>query len=202
MADQRDLVVGVVLAGARSGAAVGRVALLPARLALRMPLAGPPLRRRADDLAHEGQLARRRALARAEETATRFLASPEVEQVAGRVLATMDLTRIAGAILDDERTEQLIDGVLASPGLERMVIRTLESRLVDELTERVLASPELARVVEYVATSPLVLDAVGRQSRTLAEEMAASVRRRAESADEGVERTIRSWLHRPRAQPT
>ena len=92
--------------------------------------------------------------------------------------------------------------MLANPALERMVIRALESRLVDDLTEQVLASPELERVVEYVATSPLVLDAVGRQSRTLAEEMAANVRRRAERVDNGAERTVRSWLHRPRPQPT
>ena len=114
----------------------------------------------------------------------------------------MDLTRIAGAILEHERTELLIDGVLASPGLERIVMRALESTLVDELTERVLASPELERVVEFVATSPLVLDAVGRQSRTLAEELAANVRRRAESVDDGAERTVRGWLRRPRPQPT
>lgn len=201
-ADPADLVVGVALVGVRSGVAAGRVALLPARLALRAPLVGPPLRRRADELAHEGRLARGRALARAGEIATGVLSSPDVERVAARVLATMDLTRIAGAILEHERTELLIDGVLASPGLERIVVRALESTLVDELTERVLASPELERVVEFVATSPLVLDAVGRQSRTLAEEMAANVRRRAESVDDGVERTVRGWLRRPRPQPT
>ena len=54
-------------------------------------------------------------------------------------------------------------------------------RLVDELTEQVLRSPELERVVEYIATSPQVLDAVSRQTHTLAEEMVADVRRRAES---------------------
>jgi hypothetical protein len=201
-ADSRDLALGAALVGARSGIAIGRVALLPARVALRAPVVGPPLRRRADDLAHEGRLARARALARGEEIAAGVLASPDVERVAARVLATMDLTRIIGAILEHERTEQLIDGVLASPGLERIVVRALESTLVDELTERVLASPELERVVEFVATSPLVLDAVGRQSRTLAEEMAANVRRRAESVDDGAERTVRGWLRRPRPQPT
>jgi len=201
-ADSRDLALGAAMAGARTGLAAGRVALLPARLAMRAPLVGPPLRRRAQDLAHEGELARGRALARAEELTLVILASPEVERVAARALATMDLTRIVGAILEHERTEQLIDGVLASPGLERIVVRALESTLVDELTERVLASPELERVVEFVATSPLVLDAVGRQSRTLAEELAANVRRRAESADDGAERTVRGWLRRPRPQPT
>jgi hypothetical protein len=198
----RDVALGVALAGGRAGLAAARVMLLPARLALRAPIVGPTLQRRTADLAHEGHLARERALAQGEELAATVLSSPEVERLAARVLATMDITRIAGAILEHERTEQLVDGVLANPALERIVIRALESRLVDDLTEQVLASPELERVVEYVATSPLVLDAVGRQSRTLAEEMAANVRRRAESVDNGAERTVRSWLHRPRPQPT
>jgi hypothetical protein len=81
-----------------------------------------------------------------------------------------------------------------------MLVRVLESRLVDELTERVLASPELERVVSYVATSPQVLDAVSSQTRSMADEMAANVRRRAESADDVVERTVRGWLRRPRPQ--
>ena len=198
----RDVALGVALIGGRAGLAAARVMLLPARLALRAPVVGPTLQRRANDLAHEGYLARERAIAQGEELAAEVVASPDVERVAARVLATMDITRIAGAILEDERTEQLIDGVLASPGLERIVVRALESQLVDELTERVLVSPELERVVEFVATSPLVLDAVGRQSRTLAEEMAANVRKRAESVDNGAERHVRSWLHRPRPQPT
>jgi hypothetical protein len=57
-------------------------------------------------------------------------------------------------------------------------------------------------VVEYVATSPQVLDAVSRQTRTLADEVASNVRRRAESADELAERTVRGWLRRPRPQAT
>jgi hypothetical protein len=199
---QHDIVLGLAVAGARSGIAAAQIVLLPARVALRAPLVGPVLRRRADDLAHEGRRARERALARGEELATSVLTSADVERLAARVLATMDLTRIAGAILDDSRTEQLIAGVLASPGLERIVVQALESRLVDDLTERVLASPELERVVEYVATSPQVLNAVGRQSRTLAEEMAENVRRRAGSADEGAERTVRGWLRRPRPLAT
>jgi hypothetical protein len=201
LTDPRDLALGAALAGARTGVAAARLVLSPARLALRAPVVGPTLRRRADMLAHEGDLARTHAMARAETLTSEALASPEVERVAARALATMDLNRIAAAVLDHERTEQLIDGVLASPGLERLVVRTLESRLVDQLTERVLAGPELERVVEYVASSPQVLDAVGRQSRTLAQEMATNLRRRAESADDGAERTVRGWLHRPHPRP-
>jgi hypothetical protein len=103
-------------------------------------------------------------------------------------------------VLDDERTERVMERALASPGLERLLVRILESHLVDELTERVLASPELERVVEYVATSPQVLDAVTRQTQSLASEMAEDVRARAQSIDEVAERTVRGWLRRPRPQ--
>ena len=96
----------------------------------------------------------------------------------------------------------MVERALASPGLERLVVRVLESRLVDELTEQVLRSPELERVVEYVATSPQILEAVSRQTRSLAGEMASNVRRRAESADDVAERTVRGWLRRPRPQAT
>jgi hypothetical protein len=92
--------------------------------------------------------------------------------------------------------------MLESPGLERLIVSVLESRLVDELTERVLRSPELERVVEYVSTSPQVLDAVSHQTRSMADEMALNVRRRAERADDAAERTVRGWLRRPRPQPT
>jgi hypothetical protein len=200
--DTRDVAVGVVVIGARTGLAVGHIALAPVRAAARAPVVGPPLRRRADDLAHEGRLARARALARVEDLAVTAAGGPEAERVATRVLASADLDRLVTAILDHQRTEQVIERALASPGLERLVIRVLESRLLDDLTEQVLHSPELQRVVEYVATSPQILDAVASQTRSLADEMAANVRRRAESADEAAERTVRGWLRRPRPQAT
>lgn len=197
-----DVALGVAAAGVRTSLAAGRVALVPVRVASRAPLVGPVLRRRANDLAYDGRLARARALARLEDLAAAAAASPEVERVAARVVASADLDRVVVAILDHERTEQLIERALASAGLERLVIRVLESRLVDELTEQVLRSPELERVVEYVATSPQILDAVSRQSRSFADEMASNVRRRAESADEMAERTVRGWLRRPRPRAT
>jgi hypothetical protein len=200
--DRQDVALGAAVVGVRTGLAAGHVALLPVRVAARAPLVGPVLRRAADDLAHEGRLARARAIARAEDLVAAVAMAPEVERVAARVLADADLDRVIVAILDHERTEQVIERALASAGLERLVVRVLESRLVDELTEQVLRSPELERVVQYVATSPQILDAVGRQTRTLADEMATNVRRRAESADEAAERTVRGWLRRPRPQAT
>jgi hypothetical protein len=200
--DTRDLALGIAVAGARTSLAVGRVALLPVRVAARAPVVGPILRRGADDLAHDGRLARTRAMVRAEDLAVTAAADPQIERAVARVLASADLDRLIASVLDHERTEQVIERALASPGLERLVIRVLESRLLDDLTEQVLRSPELERVVEYVATSPQILDAVSRQTRSLADEMAANVRRRAESADEAAERTVRGWLRRPRPQAT
>jgi hypothetical protein len=197
-----DVAIGLVLFGARTGLSAARLALLPARAATHAPVIGPTMRRRTDDLAHQGRLARERALVQAEELTATALASPDVERVVARALMAMDVDRIIAAVLDHERTEQVIERALLTPGLERLIVRVLESRLVDDLTERVLASPEMERVVAYVATSPQVLDAVSHQTRSLADEMASNVRRRAESVDEVAERTVRGWLRRPRPQPT
>jgi hypothetical protein len=180
--DPRDVVLGAAVLGVRTGVRVGRVALLPAGLALRLPVAGPALRRQAAGLAIAGESARTRAR--------------------DAVLESEELDRLICAVIEHERTEQLVVRVLESPGLERLIVRVLESQLIDDLTERVLHSPELERVVEYVATSPQVLDAVSHQTRSMADEMAATVRRRAEHADDIAERTVRGWLRRPKPQPT
>ena len=201
MAEPRDLAIGAVLVGTRGCVAAGRVAVFPVRVTLRLPVVGPPLRRRTEQIALEGRAARVRALEELESAAAAVLSSPEVERVAARVLEGADLDRVIGAVLEHERTQQVIASALSSPGLQRLIVQVLESRLVDDLTERVLHSPEMERVVEYVATSPQVLDAVTRQTRSLADDMAANVRRRAESADDVAERTVRSWLRRPRPSP-
>ena len=104
-------------------------------------------------------------------------------------------------MLEDARTEQVLERALASPGLERLLVRVLESRLVDDLIERLLESPELQRVIEHVAASPEVLQAVTHHTETLAEEMVADVRRSTQRVDDVAERTVRSWLRRPRASP-
>jgi hypothetical protein len=181
-ADPRDVAIGAAALGVRAGVRVGRVALVPMGLAMRVPVAGGMLRKRADELAAGGAEARARAR--------------------DAILESDELDRLICAVLEHERTDRLVARVLESPGLERLIVRVLESRLVDELTERVLRSPELERVVEYVATSPQVLDAVSHQTRSLADEMAVNVRRRAESVDDAAERTVRGWLRRPRPQPT
>lgn len=202
--DSRDVTLGLAVVGVELGLSAGRTVAASARLAGRMPVVGAIGRRLASDLAHEGSLARARLDARTDIATVhvaRLLAERHViERFAAEVLAAVDIDAIVAAVLEHDRTQQALERALLSPGLERMLVQVLESRLVDELTERVLASPELERVVEYVATSPQVLDAVTRQTQSLASEMAEDVRARAQSIDEVAERTVRGWLRRPRPQ--
>jgi hypothetical protein len=226
--EPRDVVLGLAVNGARAGLVAGRLALFPARVAVRAPLLGAPLRRAARDLAHEGSLASARGRVKLEAAVGELLAAPELERAADRLLAgtltdavgrslaehrvmervavqmvaSADLDRVIGAVLDHQLTERAVDRALASPGLERLVIRVLESRLVDELTEQVLRSPEMERVVEHIATSPQVVDAVTQHTQTLAEEMLSDVRRRTHAVDDIAERTVRGWLRRPRPSPS
>jgi len=226
--NKRDIALGVVVAGTRVGATVGRVALLPMRVAARMPVVGPALRRAGESLAADGHEARVQGRHRLETTAEDVLASPEVEhtidvamagpltdavatslaehqvveRIAEQVLAEADLEGAVTKALGHERTERLVAEALASPGLERLLVSAIESRLTVELTDRVLDSPEMQRAVEHVASSPAVRAALARQTTTLADEMVSSIRRRAESADGAAERAVRGLLRRtplPRA---
>ena len=180
-----DVALGLVVTGMRAGDA----ALAPVRLAARAPVVGAPLRMAGEALAADGRVVRFRL----EEIVVEQLSRPELEWTIDRIVA---------AVLDDERTERVMERALASPGLERLLVRILDSRLVDELTERVLASPELQRVVSHVASSPEVVAALTHHTETLAEEMVTDVRQRAQRVDDLAERTVRSWLRRPRPQPT
>ncbi|HWM08038.1 MAG TPA: hypothetical protein VNO82_01805 [Solirubrobacteraceae bacterium] len=204
MTDPRDVALGLAVVGAEVGVSAGRAIVTSARLAGRLPLVGHVARRVAGDLAHEGSLARARLDTRTDVVTVqvaRMLAERHViERFAAEMLAVVDVDALVATMLEHERTQQALERALVSPGLERLLVQVLESRLVDELTERVLASPELERVVEYVAESPQVLDAVTRQTQSLATEMADGVRARTHSIDDVAERTVRGWLRRPRPQ--
>ena len=73
--DGRDVALALAAGGVRTGLAAGRVALLPARLAVRAPVVGTPLRRIARDLAHEGTLVRARGRVKVEIAAGELLAA-------------------------------------------------------------------------------------------------------------------------------
>jgi hypothetical protein len=191
--DVRDVMLGVAVFGARTVRAGGRVVLRPARAAaeaLTAELLAAPELERAIDRALAGPLT---------DAVARSISQHRVaERVASQILAELDFDRLVDAVLEDERTERALDRALSSPALERLVVRVLESRLLDDLTEQVLDSPELQRVVQHVASSPELLEAVSHQTATLADEMISDVRRRSQRVDDIAERTVRSWLRRPR----
>jgi uncharacterized RDD family membrane protein YckC len=215
--NDHDIAVGLVASGVRAGAAAGRLALLPVRLAARAPVVGPVLRRAEAALSSSGLEAHARSREKLEAAAGELLVAPEVERtvdralagpltdtfarslakhrvaerVAAEIAATPEFEQAVADALDHEATLRLVDRALASPGLERLVIEALESRLTAEVTDRALHSPEMQRVVEHVASSPEVRSALQQQTTTLVEELVSGVRRRAEGVDETAERRVR-----------
>jgi uncharacterized RDD family membrane protein YckC len=219
----RDVALGLVVTGARFGAATGKLLLLPVRVAARTPVMGSALRRAGEELSSDGHEARELGRRRLEDAAGGILAAPEVERtidhamsgplteavarsiaehrvaerMTAELVATPEFEEAVAAALDHEATRRLVDRALASPGLEQLVADAIESRLATAVTERLLQSPEFQRIVGDVASSPEVRMALTRQTTSLAEEMVAGARRRATAADESLERRARGWLRRP-----
>jgi hypothetical protein len=104
------------------------------------------------------------------------------------------------------RLEAFVIEQLASPQLELMIDRIVEAVLDDVRTERVidrvLASAQFEHILRHVASSPAMMEALSHHTETMTEEMVSDVRERAQRVDDLAERTVRSWLRRPRPQPT
>ena len=101
----RDVALGLVAGAARAGRDAGHVALLPARVVMRAPVLGAPLRRVARDLAHEGALVRTRGRVKLELAAGELLAAPELERAVERLLASPELERLVVRVLERRRAE-------------------------------------------------------------------------------------------------
>jgi uncharacterized RDD family membrane protein YckC len=174
--DPRDVALGVMVTGARAGVFAARLALLPARVALRTP----GLRGAAERLAFEGRATRRRLEAAGDE----LLASPEIDALARSLAEHRVVERVARPMLAATDVEAAFAEALENEKTHRLVGQALES----ELTERVLRSPELEHVVEEVASSAAVRAAVANQTVSFAGEIAGSLRARAEALDDRTSR--------------
>jgi hypothetical protein len=212
--DARDVALGLAAASLRTAREGVWIALLPARVAARAPLIGPPLRRAGEDLEAEGRALRLWLRERLELVAGELIAAPEVERAIDRALAGpltdtvarslaehRVVDRVAAHVAATADLERLAAQIATTVDFERLLVRGLESPLMTALTERVLNSPEMQRVVEHIASSPEVRRALTEQGTSLAEDMVAGVRRRSETLDEAAERAVRSWLRRPRPKP-
>ena len=190
MTDARDIAVGLFATGVRAGAAAGRLALLPVRLAARAPVVGPPLQRAGEALASDGVEAQARSREQLETAAGDLLAAPEVERAVDQALAGPLTDTFARSLAKHRVAERVAAEIAASrvragrrrctrprgdaaarrpsagePGLERLVIEALESRLTAEVTDRALDSPEMQRVVEHVARAPRCAQPCGGRPR-------------------------------------
>jgi uncharacterized RDD family membrane protein YckC len=183
-ADPRDVAVGLVVVSVRAGARVGRIALTPIRLAARAPITGTAARQ----LASAGVAAGEEGTRRVETAATEAAAAPSTGRLVEGVLAGPLTDAVAHAIAEHHVVERIASETLTSPELERMIA---------ELAERVVRTPEFQRTLEEVAASPAVRSALARQTTSLADDVAATVRQAVGRLDDALERGARRLLRRP-----
>jgi hypothetical protein len=174
----------------RSGRAVAAVAVAPASLAWRSPLAAP-LHRRTEEvgrsLEQDGhelvEHLRRLAHEAASPFVTRLAAWLAEEQL--MELAVVELiARGTAARVAEQIVRAAVDG------------EVLNGRLADEVTERLLASDEMQRVLEHVLGSPELRAALSSQSVGLASDVAEGMRARTAKADAVAERLARKLSFR------
>jgi len=187
----RDIALGLTATGARVGIAVGRVALLPARVVARAPLVRSVVTRTEEQLALEGAELRARGRSELESAANEIVASPEVERTVDGVLAGPLPDAVARSIVAHRVAERVVEQIASSPEFQEAIDRALASRMTADITERALHSPEVQHAVEEIAASPAVRAALMRQTTTLADEVIDTARRRTASLDDVVQRKLR-----------
>lgn len=189
----RDVALGIAVVGVRGAVVSARLLILPARIATRTLLPGRTARR----LANEGRASRLRVRAQLTTTGGELLSGPEVDAL-GRALAEHRVVeRVARPVLSAPEVEDALAAMLEEERTRRLVEQALDSRLAAQVTDHLLQSPELERAVEQIASSAAVRAALANQTTSLAEDLAAGVRRRAERLDDAAERIVRRWLRRP-----
>jgi len=185
--------LGIAVVGVRGAVVSARLLILPARIATRTLLPGRAVRR----LEREGRASRLRVRAQLTETGGDLLAAPEIDAL-GRSLAEHQvIERVARPVLAAPAVEDALAAMLAEERTRRIVEQALDSHLAAQVTDHLLQSPDVERAVEQIASSAAVRAALVNQSSSLAGELAAGMRDRAERLDDKAERTARRWLRRP-----
>jgi uncharacterized RDD family membrane protein YckC len=175
----RNVVVGLAVTVSRAGASAGRTMLWPVRAVEGLPF----VRSRVDELAATGRAAELESRQRLEGVAESLLAAPEAERALDSVLA--------GPL-----PESVVRSLVQHQVVERVARETLDDRQTARIVESVLASPEFEAALHRVASSPALRAALTQQTSGFADELVASLRRRAEGGDDALERKARSVAHR------
>ena len=187
------MALGIAVVGVRGAVVGARLLILPARVATRTLLPDRTTRR----LANEGRASRLRVRAQLTATGEELLAAPEVDAF-GRALAEHHvIERVARPVLADPEIDDALTSILEEERTRRLVVQAIDSHLAAQVTDHLLQSPEVERAVEQIASSAAVRAALANQTNSLASELAAGLRGRAERLDDAAERTVRRWLRRP-----
>ena len=187
------MALGIAVVGVRGAVVGARLLILPARVATRTLLPSRTTRR----LANEGRASRLRVRAQLTATGEELLAAPEVDAF-GRALAEHHvIERVARPVLADPEIDDALTSILEEERTRRLVVQAIDSHLAAQVTDHLLQSPEVERAVEQIASSAAVRAALANQTNSLASELAAGLRGRAERLDDAAERTVRRWLRRP-----
>ncbi len=187
------MALGIAVVGVRGAVVGARLLILPARVATRTLLPSRTTRR----LANEGRASRLRVRAQLTATGEGLLAAPEVDAF-GRALAEHHvIERVARPVLADPEIDDALTSILEEERTRRLVVQAIDSHLAAQVTDHLLQSPEVERAVEQIASSAAVRAALANQTNSLASELAAGLRGRAERLDDAAERTVRRWLRRP-----
>ena len=187
------MALGIAVVGVRGAVVGARLLILPARIATRTLLPARTKRR----LASEGSASRLRVRAQLTTTGGEMLAAPEIDAL-GRALAEHQvIERVARPVLAAPEIEDALAAMLDEERTRRIVEQAIDSRLAAHVTDHLLQSPEVERAVQQIASSAAVRAALVTQSSSLAGELAAGLRGRAERLDDAAERTVRRWLRRP-----
>ncbi|HKP89238.1 MAG TPA: hypothetical protein VJT75_04625 [Thermoleophilaceae bacterium] len=129
-------------------------------------------------------------------TVDRVAGSQLAREAADRVLRSGVADEVVARLLDGPELERFVDRALESPAVERLVAHTIDSRLMDQAVAHLLDSDDLWRLVDEIARSPSVTEAIGRQSISFADQIAAAVRQRSRRADARIEHTARRLVGR------
>jgi uncharacterized RDD family membrane protein YckC len=187
-----DLALGAAVTTARAGAAVARLALLPARMLLNAPIVAREARASEARMRATGQDVVERGRRTVEAAVQDLLASDAAKRAVDGALAGPLPEEIARSLADHRVLERLVE----SPAFEQALADALRTPAAHGLTDRVIASPELEQTIERVASSPAVRQAVTNQTKGFADEVAAGVHRRAAAADDRATRTARRLVGR------
>jgi hypothetical protein len=197
-----DVALAGLLVAARMAVAAARLATVPGRVAVRVPIVGGLMERRLQALATQARSARVAARERLDELADAAVNGSAAQQALDRALASA-LPEVLGRSLAEHHVAQrVLSELVARTDVDEAVEGILDHPAVQQaaaaVADRVLQSDEFKSAVEQLAGSPELRAALASQSATLASETAASARGRAEGLDEALERTVRGWLRRPR----